>query len=248
MHDRYPRLRRSTTAAAFDRGAKRYDLMVALNPGYHRELRRAAAALVGRVGAREGLTLIDLACGSGASTRALVDAAPPGTTVLGLDASRGMLAEATGKRWPAGVSFAQVVAGEMDLDEVGGGRDGILTCYLFRNVPEDARDRAVAETFALLKPGGWLVVQEYSVAGDSRAQRVWDAVCHACIIPLGAVVDRNVRLYRYLWRSVREFDSVARFTGRLAAAGFTGIEHRTAAGWQRGILHTVVARKPEEPA
>ena len=40
MHDQY-RAASVTTTEAFDRGAGRYDLMVALNPGYHRELRRA---------------------------------------------------------------------------------------------------------------------------------------------------------------------------------------------------------------
>ena len=110
------------------------------------------------------------------------------------------------------------------------------------------RDRAVTEVFQLLRPGGWLVVQEYSVAGDDRAMRVWDAVCRAVIIPLGTVVDRDVDLYRYLWRSVRDFDSVDRFAHRLTRAGFKDIAHRTASGWQRGILHTFVARKPEEHA
>ena len=78
-----------TTAAAFDRGAAKYDRMIGLNPGYHRELRRAAAALVERTrtrppqGRQEGsLSFIDLACGSGASTRALL-AAAPGTDVAG---------------------------------------------------------------------------------------------------------------------------------------------------------------------
>ena len=247
MHDQY-RAASVTTTEAFDRGAGRYDLMVALNPGYHRELRRAAGALTERLGAGPGLSLIDLACGSGASTRALVDAAPAGTQILGLDASSGMLAEARRKQWPGQVRFEQAVAGTMDVDAVGGGRDGILTCYLFRNVPPMARDRAVAEVFALLRPGGWLVVQEYSVAGDARAERVWDAVCKAVIIPLGAAVDRDVDLYRYLWRSVTDFDSVDRFAHRLTRASFTDVAHRTASGWQRGILHTFVARKPEEHA
>lgn len=247
MHDHY-RAGSVTTTEAFDRGAGHYDLMVALNPGYHRELRRAAGALVERVGDGRGLSLIDLACGSGASTRALVGAAPVDAQILGLDASGGMLAEARAKQWPAGVSFAQAVAGSLDLDAVGGERDGILTCYLFRNVAPLTRDRAVAEVFALLRPGGWLVVQEYSVAGDPRAERVWDAVCRGVIIPLGAVVDRDVDLYRYLWRSVTDFDSVDRFAHRLTRAGFTDVAHRTASGWQRGILHTFVARKPEEHA
>ena len=236
---------RSLTSAAFDRGAARYDLMVALNPGYHAELRRAARALVERLGERGPWRLLDLACGSGASTRALV-AAAPGASLLGLDASRGMLDEARKKSWPAEVSFAQAVAGRLDVEGLGAGSfDGVVTAYLFRNVPAEQRDRAVAEVFALLRPGGWLVVQEYSVAGNARARRRWDAVCHGVIIPLGVALDRNRDLYRYLWRSVVDFDTVPRFCDRLAAAGFDRIAVRTATGWQRDILHTVVAHKPE---
>ncbi|TRY18378.1 methyltransferase domain-containing protein [Tessaracoccus rhinocerotis] len=219
--------------------------MVALNPGYHRELHRAAGALADRLTDVPDPQVVDLACGSGASTAALARALPE-AELLGLDASSGMLAAAGAKQWPARVRFEQAVAGELDLERLGrGSRDGVLTCYLFRNVPEPLRDVAVAEVFALLRPGGWLVVQEYSVAGNRGARRVWDAVSHAVIIPLGALLDRNPGLYRYLWRSVLDFDSVARFADRLVAAGFTDVSHRTATGWQRGILHTFVARKPE---
>lgn len=233
-----------TTSAAFDRGASRYDLLVGFDPGYHRELRRAATALIARVGRRPGLRLIDLACGTGASTRALIGAAPEGTEVLGLDASYGMLEQADRRHWPVSVRFEHAVSGELDVDGLGRGtRDGILTCYLFRNVPSHRRDAAIAEVYDLLAPGGWLVVQEYSVAGDRRARVVWDAVCRAIIIPLGILVDRNKDLYQYLWRSVIQFDSVSRFGDRLVAAGFAEVSHRTATGWQRGILHTFVAHK-----
>lgn len=234
-----------STAAAFDRGAAKYDRMVGLNPGYHRELRRAASALVERTGRHAELSFVDLACGSGASTRALVDAAPPHSTVLGLDASAGMLTQAVAKNWPAGVRFEHAVAGALDVDVVGRDRhDGVLACYLFRNVPPAERDTAVSEVHALLRPGGWLVVQEYLVADNPRARRIWDAVCLGVIIPLGIVVDRNPDLYRYLWRSVVDFDSVSRFADRLLAAGFTDVAHRTASGWQRRVLHTFVAHKP----
>jgi len=238
-----------TTTAAFDRGARRYALMVRLNPGYHRELARAASALVGRLPRTPAAPpgLLDLACGSGASTRALVDAAGADATILGLDASPGMLAQARAKPWPDGVSCDHAGAGRLDVDAVGRGSfDGVLSAYLFRNVPEDERDRAVTEVFDLLRPGGWLVVQEYSVAGSPAARRVWDAVSFGVIIPLGFLVDGNHDLYRYLWRSVVDFDAVDRFAGRLLGAGFTDVASRTASGWQRGVLHTFVARKPEE--
>jgi ubiquinone/menaquinone biosynthesis C-methylase UbiE len=232
------------TSALFDRGASRYDLLVGLNPGYHAELRRAASALAGRATHHSTLRLIDLACGSGASTQALLEAVPD-ATVLGLDASAGMLAEARAKDWPEGVRFAQATAGELDVAGFEPGTwDGIQAAYLYRNVPLVERDAALAEAFALLAPGGWLVAQDYSVAGRREARWRWHLTCWLVIIPLGVLLDHNFGLYRYLWRSVLDFDSVQAFGDRLATAGFTEIARQGAGGWQQGILHTFVARKP----
>ena len=238
--------RASSTRDDFDRGAKHYDLMVALNPGYHRELDVAARSLAQRLGDAPSTSLIDLACGSGASTRALVNHTAASTSILGLDASAGMLAQARRKHWPARVRFDQAVSGDLPIDQLGAGsHDGVQCCYLLRNVPADDRDRAVAEIFALLRPGGWLVVQEYSVSDSRLARWVWHLVCHAIIIPLAFLLGGERHLYRYLWRSVLDFDSVAQVGDRLQRAGFTGVEHRTARGWQRHILHTFAAQKPE---
>ena len=232
-------------AALFDRGAAHYDLLVGLNPGYHAELRRAATALAERIPVTSAnARLIDLACGSGVSTHALVEALP-GSSVLGIDASPGMLAQACAKHWSASVNFEEATAGELDVAALGPcSWDGILAAYLFRNVPQECRDTAVAEAFALLKPGGWLAVQEYSVAGRTEATVRWNVVSWLGVIPLGLLLDRNFALYRYLWRSVLDFDSVQRFGDRLAAAGFVDIATHHASGWQQGILHTFVARKP----
>ncbi|MGD8214183.1 class I SAM-dependent methyltransferase [Aestuariimicrobium sp. Y1814] len=232
-------------ASAFDRGADRYDLLVSLNPGYHAHLHSAADELARRSGpADAGLRLLDLACGSGASTRALLDQSPAGTTITGIDLSEGMLARARAKTWPPGTTFRQGRVGGLDLAALGRGSwQGVFASYLFRNVPADERTTALVEVHDLLAPGGWLVTQEYSVAGNRRARAVWDAVSLGVILPLGTVVDRNPGLYRYLWRSVRDFDTTPAFMGRLAEAGFTEIACRTVPGWQRGILHTFVARK-----
>lgn len=225
---------------AFDRAARRYDLLTGLNPGYHRHLAAAARALVERLDA--AAALLDLGCGSGASTAALL-AAASGAAVTGVDASAGMLAQAEAKPWPDGVRFVHATAEslpELDLDPV----DGVLAAYLFRNVPDGDRDRVARAVLEQLRPGGWLVVQEYSVAGRRRAGLVWTVVCWAVVIPLSALVGGNPRLYTYLWRSVRDFDSTDRFARRLAEAGFTEIARRDVPGWQRGILHTFRARRP----
>lgn len=229
-------------AGAFDQAAPRYDLLTGLNPGYHRHLDAAARQLAERLGPDPGL-LLDLGCGSGSSTAALLRHAPS-AKVVGVDASAGMLAQARSKRWPAGVEFHHLPAQQL-ADLALPQADGALAAYLLRNLSPGDRDRTLAVILGRLRPGGWLVVQEYSVAGNPRARRVWDTVCSGVIIPLGILVDRNRDLYRYLWRSVRDFDSVEEFAQRLLAAGFTDVAHRTASGWQRGVLHTFVARKPD---
>lgn len=231
---------------AFDRGAERYDMMVAINPGYHRHLRSAAQELVRRIGRPGGRpAVVDLACGSGASTRALLDASAGHARVLGLDMSPGMLEQARKQHWPPTVSFAEAEVGELDLADVGTGSwRGALAAYLFRNVQPSARDTAVGEVFDLLEPGGWLVAQEYSLTHSRRARLVWDLVSWLVIIPLGVLLDRNPQLYLYLWRSAHHFDSPPEFMSRLTASGFTDVAASTVPGWQRGILHTFVARKP----
>ncbi len=101
-------------ADAFDRAAPTYDAMVALSPGYHDQLRTAAEALVERLphGADDRRsTVLDLGCGSGASTQAVLAAwaatgrDPGSLEVTGVDASEGMVAQARAKTWPGGVEL-----------------------------------------------------------------------------------------------------------------------------------------------
>jgi ubiquinone/menaquinone biosynthesis C-methylase UbiE len=238
---------------AFDEAAPRYDLMVALNPGYHRELAAAASGLAAWVGTG-GSQLVDLGCGSGASTRALLHAfhqQPRPVRILGVDTSAGMLRRARSKLWPSGVRFERCLA--QDLADSGGelglheAVDGVFAAYLFRNLDLADRDRTLAAIYQVLRPGGALVVQEYSVAGSPLAGLVWTLVCWLVVIPLSWLTLRRTRLYRYLWRSVRRFESVQAFVDRLYAAGFVDVQLRTARGWQRGLLHTFRARRPDEP-
>jgi ubiquinone/menaquinone biosynthesis C-methylase UbiE len=234
---------------AFDEAAPSYDTMVARNPGYHAHLRSAAEALLSGLAGTGPVRLVDLGCGSGASTRALLDAAERAgrpAEVTGVDASTGMLDEANDKTWPAGVRFQHGLAQQLrDHREAWGLAEpvhGALAAYLFRNV--DQRDEVLRDVHDLLVPGGVLVVQEYSVAQSRTADLVWSLVCWLVVIPLSWLTSRQTRLYRYLWRSVRGFDSVQTFVDRLYRAGFVDVEVRTAPGWQRDILHTVRARKP----
>src|SRR3984957_18859724 len=108
--------------------------MVGANPGYHDHLRMSAHRMRVPNGGR-GARLLDAGCGTGASTAALLAAAPE-AEIGGVDASEGMLREARAKPWPSSVRFVQ---GRIeDLADLGveGPFDGILAAYLVRNLPD----------------------------------------------------------------------------------------------------------------
>jgi ubiquinone/menaquinone biosynthesis C-methylase UbiE len=242
------RLNGPALPGAFDTAAARYDALVGANPGYHTALRAAAAQLRLPEGGA-GATLLDLGCGTGASTAALLTVAPA-ARIVAVDASAGMLARARTKPWPDTVRFvhakAETVTEAVRDAGVDGPLDGVFAAYLVRNLAEPDRDGLLADVHALLRPGAPLVVQDYSVRGRPLAGLVWTSVCWVMIIPAGAVTTGDHRLFTYLWRSARAFDGAGQFRDRLHRAGFVEVTSTTSGGWQRGILHTFTGRRPPE--
>lgn len=238
---------------AFDEVASTYDLMVSLSPGYHQQLLGSAQALVESLladGAPDRpVRVLDLGCGSGASTAALVAALQVSGLeyeLVGIDGSAGMLAEARKKPALADVDFRQGDAEVLTTADLGGEVDAVFAAYLMRNVA--ARDRLLGQLLQLLRPGGVLVVHDYSVRGDRRATAIWTAVCWGVVIPLGLVTARRSPIYRYLWRSVLDFDSVDGFCGRMTRAGYAGVRSTAFGGLQPGVLHTFVGVRPPADA
>jgi ubiquinone/menaquinone biosynthesis C-methylase UbiE len=226
--------------AAFDAGAATYDALVGANPGYHQHLRLSAQRMGLAAGGR-GLRLLDAGCGTGASTAALLAVAPH-AEIVAVDASSGMLAEAAAKRWPSTVRFVHSRIEDIADAGVGGPFDGIFAAYLLRNLDgPDAQLRAFRE---LLRPGATLAVHEYSVRDSRLATAMWNAVCTAIIIPMGRLRSGDAGLYRYLRRSVNDFDGAGAFRNRLRANGFTAVRSETMAGWQHNIVHTFLGNAP----
>ncbi len=226
--------------AAFDHGAHVYDRLVDRNPGYHEHLRLSARRL-GIPWQGAGLRLLDVGCGTGASTAALRSAAPR-AEIVAVDASSAMLGQARVKRWPSSVRFVHAPVEELEAAGVHGPFDGIFAAYLVRNL--DDPDTQLRALRALLRPGAPLAVHEY-VAGSAVVDRVkWNAVCCGIVIPLAVLSGGGAGLYRHLRRSVASFDTASAFRLRLECAGFASVRAEEMPGWQRGIEYTFLATRP----
>jgi len=230
----------ATVSESFDEHAQTYDRMVGANPGYHEHLRLTAKRM-GIPNRGSGLHLLDLGCGTGASTEALLAAAPD-ARITAVDASKEMLAQAAAKTWPPTVRFVHADAQDLAAAGITGPFDGVLCAYLVRNLVD--RDGTLRRLHDLMVPGAPLALHEYSVKDSFRSRMVWTAVCWTVIIPMGRIRAGSGELYRYLWRSVLEFDGVGELSGRLTRAGFQDIRVQTVPGWQQHIVHTVLGRKP----
>ncbi|MGW1727997.1 methyltransferase domain-containing protein [Streptomyces sp. NPDC002306] len=231
-------LRDETLAAAFDHAARTYDVMVAANPGYHAHLRRSARRLGLPDGGR-GRRVLDLGCGTGASTAALA-AVLPDADITAVDASSGMLERAVAKSWSDNVSFVHSPVERLPEAGVGEAFDAVFAAYLFRNTADP--DDVLATVHDLLLPRGRLAVHEYILSGRVTHRAVWTAVCGGIVLPIASALGDGA-LYRHLWRTVVEFDTAQEFGGRVRSAGFDRVRVLPLPGWQTGITHTVVARR-----
>jgi ubiquinone/menaquinone biosynthesis C-methylase UbiE len=153
-----------------------------------------------------------------------------------------MLAVARGKRALAAVEFVAGDAMDPAAAGAGGPFDGVLMAYGIRNMPDP--DLCLARVLALLRPGGTICFHEYSVKDSLKSRFIWNAVAVGIIIPAGLLTSPSSDIYRYLRASVNHFDGVREFTARLARAGFVEVRSETMDGWQAGICHSFLARRP----
>lgn len=226
---------------------RHYDLITNLSPGYHRQLAASARVLADHVQSSADpatpVRVADIGCGSGASTRALVNQLSQqgvAWTLDAVDGSAGMLESAREMQWPAEVQFHHLQA--EDVRDLRGPYDAIFAAYLVRNVAD--RDAFLTDALALLRPGGILVVHDYGVAGRPLDVVAWTVLSWGVIIPLSTVVTRRPTLFTYLWRSVLDFDTDKQLIGRFRRAGFEGVSLRPASGWQRGMIRTTWGERP----
>ncbi|HLS34004.1 MAG TPA: class I SAM-dependent methyltransferase, partial [Brevibacterium sp.] len=174
-------------ASMFDDVADRYDLMNdVLSLGQTRRWRRIVADAVD---ARPGEKVLDLAAGTGTSS---VPFAQAGADVIAGDISEGMLA--VGRARNPGIRF--MVADALDLPFDDGEFDVVTISFGFRNVNDP--DRALAQMRRVLKPGGRLVICEFSRPVCGPLDTVYREYLMRAFPPVARLISSNPASYEYL--------------------------------------------------
>jgi demethylmenaquinone methyltransferase/2-methoxy-6-polyprenyl-1,4-benzoquinol methylase len=206
-------------AAMFDDVAERYDLTNdVLSLGQDRLWRRA---VVKAVAPRAGERVLDLAAGTGTSSEPF---AARGSVVVPADFSLGMLR--VGKRARPGLPF---VAGDaMRLPFADGVFDAVTISFGLRNVSDP--DVALAELARVTKPGGRLVVCEFSAPVWRPFRTVYVEYLMRAVPAVARKVSSNPDAYVYLAESIRAWPDQAGLATRIARAGWSDVGWRNLSG------------------
>jgi demethylmenaquinone methyltransferase/2-methoxy-6-polyprenyl-1,4-benzoquinol methylase len=197
----------------FDRLAERYDLLNTIfSLDRDRAWRRRAAALAQL---RPGDTALELCTGTGKLAHELLRYIRPGGRVIGIDFSEAMLRRSRQGHPEIEFRLGDVTALPYSDRSVQAATIG----FGFRNLVE--RDRALREMFRVLRPGGRVVILEFS-----PPQRGWMAQLYVVylsrVIPAvaGLIRRRDGEAYRYLAESVGAFPTPRQIALQLETAGF----------------------------
>ena len=171
--------------------------------------------------------ILDVACGTGDSTISVAKAAAPGSEVVGVDISEGMMALVEGKAEKAGVGDRirlQVADGE-ELPYGDGTFDRVTCAFGIRNF--EHKEKGLTEFFRVLKPGGKAVVLELSVPRIRVVRWAYDLYFSRLLPRIGGAVSGDRAAYRYLPASVHNFPSPKDFCRMMETVGFRDVRCRT---------------------
>jgi demethylmenaquinone methyltransferase / 2-methoxy-6-polyprenyl-1,4-benzoquinol methylase len=213
----------------FDRIAGRYDLLNSLmTAGLHHRWRERAAD---RAGLEPGDSALDVCCGTGDLTLELAGRTAPGGRVIGCDFSEPMLDLAREKamaRGAEGVRFEWADALELPYDP--GRFDAATVGFGLRNFADP--DRGLRELTRVLKPGGRLVVLEFTQPTRPPFSTFY-SIWFDRIVPALGRLTPDPAAYSYLPESVRNFPAPGELAAKMSATGLEPVRWTVLAG---GIL------------
>lgn len=217
--------------------AGRYDLMNdIMSAGVHRLWKSVMVTKAAPSKTRPWHAL-DVAGGTGDIAFRLVEASNKNANVTVLDINGSMLEVGRQRAEKNGllshVDFVEANAEELPFDD--NSFDAYTVAFGIRNVPH--MDRALAEAYRVLKPGGQFLCLEFSDVDVPILDKFYDAWSFNGIPAVGRAVTGDGESYRYLVESIRKFPNQEAFAAAVRTAGFGRVNYRNMTG---GIaaLHT----------
>ena len=207
----------------FSNVASKYDIMNdVMSGGIHRIWKDA---MMDWLAPRSGQRLLDVAGGTGDVAFRFLKRAGAAEAVV-LDMTENMLLEGR-KRADAEALSSQldwIVGDAMALPFDDNSFDVYTISFGIRNVTRIPD--ALAEAYRVLRPGGRLMVLEFSQLPNPMMQKAYDLYSFNVIPRMGQVIAGDSESYQYLVESIRQFPDQDRFAAMIREAGFENVSYR----------------------
>jgi demethylmenaquinone methyltransferase/2-methoxy-6-polyprenyl-1,4-benzoquinol methylase len=212
----------------FDSVAGNYDLMNDLmSLGVHRFWKRDFTA---NSGVRPGDRVLDLAGGTGDIAALLSKRVGANGRVVLSDINEAMLNVGRSRLEDKGIvgNVDYAIANAEQLPFSSGEFDAITIAFGLRNVTD--KGAALCEMFRVLRPGGKLLVLEFSRVQPEPLKAIYDAWSFAALPVLGKLIANDEDSYRYLAESIRKHPAQEELAQMMEDAGFDDVHYRNLTG------------------
>jgi demethylmenaquinone methyltransferase/2-methoxy-6-polyprenyl-1,4-benzoquinol methylase len=202
----------------FDSVADKYDVMNDLMSfGIHRLWKRFAIELAG---VRRGQQVLDLASGTGDLADKFATLVGPEGLVVMSDINNAMLANGRDRMLDHGhggnLTYCQIDAETLPFPD--NSFDLVTIAFGLRNVTH--KEAALQSMYRVLKPGGRVLVLEFSKPTTKPLAKLYDAYSFGLLPMMGKLVAKDADSYRYLAESIRMHPDQETLKGMMEAAGF----------------------------
>jgi demethylmenaquinone methyltransferase/2-methoxy-6-polyprenyl-1,4-benzoquinol methylase len=216
----------SRVRGVFDSVASRYDLMNdVMSAGLHRVWKAYTVAVAA---VREEDKVLDIAGGTGDLARAFAKKVGTAGTVVHTDINEAMLQRGRDRLLDEGLALPTSICDAEALPFPTGSFDLVSVAFGLRNMTH--KDLALAEMCRVLRPGGRLLVLEFSKVA-APLEKAYDWYSFKVLPQIGKLVAGDAESYRYLAESIRMHPGQQELKAMMKGAGFGHVDvHNLTAG------------------
>ncbi|BDI04100.1 ubiquinone/menaquinone biosynthesis C-methyltransferase UbiE [Sphaerotilus microaerophilus] len=210
----------------FDSVASRYDVMNdVMSVGLHRVWKAYTIAVSG---VREGQRVLDIAAGTGDLTRAFARKVGPQGCVVHTDINEAMLRTGRDRLIDEGLALPTVICDAEKLPFPEAHFDIVSVAFGLRNMTH--KDQALREMCRVLRPGGKLLVLEFSRVAKPL-EKIYDWYSFSVLPKMGKMITGDAESYRYLAESIRMHPGQQELKALMKESGFGHVDvHNLSAG------------------